>query len=37
MTPRTTDRLNAIEKTAALHIEPQRADGRRRTPTTIWW
>ncbi|MDQ0753533.1 hypothetical protein QF034_007764 [Streptomyces africanus] len=36
MTHWTSDQLNTIEQTGELHIQPQRADGRLRTPTTIW-
>jgi hypothetical protein len=35
MTHWTSDQLNTIEQTGELHIQPQRADGRLRTPTTI--
>ncbi|MET8249505.1 DUF2255 family protein [Streptomyces sp. NPDC005202] len=36
MTHWTSDQLNTAEHTSELHIQPQRADGRLRTPTTIW-
>ncbi|MFE2846006.1 DUF2255 family protein [Streptomyces scopuliridis] len=36
MTTWTSDQLNTIEHTGELHIQPQRANGQLRAPTTIW-
>ncbi|MFG2440526.1 DUF2255 family protein [Streptomyces sp. NPDC048508] len=36
MTQWTSDQLTTVERTGELHIQPQSADGRLRTPTTIW-